>query len=205
MFRRVLSIVTLGVLSWLIINPYQATLATPLDSTKIAKILKFGSDAAAKMTPVDNYKGDGHPDYTCTNFVGSALIDAGALDCSHFLGYNKGVGPDYQWGDKIVEYSAGKATPDWKLVKEGDVIQLRNVQFSFTIGNKTIKVPFKEHHNAIVEKLIGPGKFQVLEQNISDFANKDRKFVTRDTFDFSDLGIVDAKKDGGVWVYRPVD
>jgi hypothetical protein len=177
----------------------------PLNSTQIDNLIKFGRDHLGMG--VDTYHPPGAQFFSCTNFVGSALKAVGAKDCTKFPGYNGGAGPDYEWADTtVVGFLTDGSPPNWDLVQRGDVIQLRNVVFSITIGDQTERVPFPENHNAIVENPLGGGRFLVLEQNVADFNNNPRGFVTEDTYDFSDLAMVvnPDPPGGGVSVYRPV-
>jgi len=174
------------------------------DPALAEKITKFAQDRLGHK--VDDFHEGEAKDYSCANFVGSALRFAKAKNTNDFPGYNEGAGPDYQWGDLVVGFVLGKKVPNFKDVQPGDVIQLRNVKFTLTIEKKTATVPFSEYHTAIVEMRLGANKFQVLEQNMTtiDGKNTERKFVTRDIYDLSTLTAKDGATDGGLWVYRPV-
>jgi hypothetical protein len=138
-------------------------------------------------------------DAQCTDLAEAALISAGGKTEAQ-LGP---TGPDdnYVWGTlHRVQVARGgiqgtRSTDKFDDVVPGDLIQFRNALLTDTDGS------FVElqHHTAIVEKNLGNGRIQVLQQNFNN-----QHFVTEGVINLANLKSLDGNGNAYVWVYHPV-
>ena len=152
------------------------------------KVLSFCKKSMGKKV------GDGQ----CADLAYQALMDSGAESPDDFKD-NPQPG-DYVWGDLVYGYKVQDTkhleTGDRKLVKPGDVVQMRDVIIEHEeesdeyITKETIDA---DHHTAVVSNVSPDGlSYDVIEQNANDVPT-----VTTGTLHLSDM------KSGYILVYSP--
>jgi hypothetical protein len=128
----------------------------------------------------------------------AALQHAGAKTTADY-----GVGGlgDYVWGTLVLEWqgwssgtvgSGGGSASTQIPVREGDIIQYRNV----TVSNPDGSGSTASHHTAIIESVLGGGSYRVLEQNW-DNGNPDGRVVREATINLGNI------TEGHYWIYQP--
>ena len=149
-------------------------------------VLKFAQDHVGKKL------GNGE----CTVLAIRALTSVGAKT-THDYGVS-GLDKDYEWGTRVKHFTDAKP---------GDIVQFRDV---VTITKTVIKtgrgsithtsMRDYDHHTAIISRNLGKGKFKIYEQNAGgpDATEAEKKKVREDDLDLA------GKKQGSVWIYRPV-
>jgi hypothetical protein len=138
-------------------------------------------------------------DAQCTDLAEAALISAGCK--TEFQLGPTGADANYVWGTlhRVQVARAGTggtpSTDKFDDVIPGDVIQFRNALLTDTDGS------FVElqHHTAVVEKNLGNGRIQVLQQNFNS-----QHFVTEDVINLANMKSLDGNGNAFVWVYHPV-
>jgi hypothetical protein len=179
--------------------------ATFLASNSLAdQIVQFGQDNVGKPTADKTVSGP-NPQFVCWDFVSAALFQAKAKGSRDFDNLPAVPDPnqDYTWASKaLLFHNADDPTGNFgsfDQVQPGDVIQFRNVVANENFSGNDGKVPSSTtstgtflQHTALVEKNLGNGKVQVLEQNTNG-----RHFVTREIIDLGSM------TKGKVWIYRP--
>jgi hypothetical protein len=136
----------------------------------------------------------------CTDVVIAALQAAGAKTTLDF-----GVGgpnADYVWGYPVADRKrVGASASALQPVRAGDVIQFRDV----TLVSKVVRADRRtwtftstlSHHTVIIEAVLGPGRYRILEQNWLGGAPEGR-VVRR-----SEINLNDVTR-GRYWIYQPV-
>jgi hypothetical protein len=171
-----------------------------VDSTNInGQVVAFARQFIGSRCPA-NSTGE------CTDLAIAALQHAGAKTTDDF-----GVsGPtaDYVWGTKVYEDQMGNSGGvPWEWIDQigpiraGDIIQYRDVTVVSTTTNpdgSTMTETFTiSHHTAIIEAVLGGGRYRILEQNW-DNNNPDGRVVRETTINLWDM------TQGHYWIYQPV-
>jgi hypothetical protein len=158
----------------------------PKTSKMSQKIVEFARARLGKKV------GDGE----CTSLAIAALKSVGAKT-TYDYGIS-GLDKDYKWG---------RLLKDPADAQPGDIIQFRDVvtvtkTVTKTAGGTTTRTMTRNypHHTAIVEKNLGKGKLQLLEQNAGEAGatEEEKRKVQENPFNLA------GKTGGKVWVYRPV-
>jgi hypothetical protein len=137
----------------------------------------------------------------CTDLVIAALRAAGAKTT---LDYGvAGPNADYIWGYPVADRKRGGtgASAALRPVRPGDVIQYRDVTLVSKVpgpdGRLWTFTSSMTHHTAIIEAVLGPGRYRVLEQNWMGGAPEGR-VVRR-----AEVNLNDVTK-GRYRIYQPV-
>jgi hypothetical protein len=136
----------------------------------------------------------------CTDLVDAALQSAGAKTFNQFSQPSDPNG-DYVWGNLALKqsYSNGHLTlssGQYSDIAAGDILQFRNVRLNNPDGSWSTDA----HHTAIVEKNLGNGRLQILQQN-----SNNQHFVTRAVISINAMTQADPNAGpAALWVYHPV-
>jgi hypothetical protein len=173
------------------VAPTPAPAASEEDASKA--VLKFAKDK------VDTQVGSGE----CYDLADEALKGAGAKSA-----------PDHGTITRSADYVWGREVP-LSEAKPGDVIQFRNYKFDKRTddkqnGSSSTEDGQRPHHTAVVESIDDKGAAVVIEQNIGEKDDPDRKKGRRTTLPLTSATAEtkDAKSTvtvrGTVKVYRAV-
>jgi hypothetical protein len=202
MFRRrlILTLLSLALLGGMLPSSHVWALArvSPKDKNLQNAVVSF-AQANLGNTVLPPGSTRAMSDAQCTDLAEAALISAGGKTEAQ-LGPT-GPDADYVWGTlHRVQVAKGgtqgtQSTDKFDDVVPGDLIQFRNAMLTDTDGS------FVElqHHTAIVEKNLGNGRIQVLQQNFNN-----QHFVTEGVINLANLKSLDGNGNAYVWVYHPV-
>ena len=132
-----------------------------------------------------NSIGHGFPPGECTDFVSAALAGAHARGFS-----DPRHDGNYVWGNLITTVTSASAS--LASVRPGDIIQMRNVSFRWTVPNGWRSSTFG-HHTAVVSAIAADGHSLCIYQQNAPIGSK----VNQSYYP------VYGMQDGTMWIYRP--